>query len=74
MCALANFLECSIVNPTVIGFEEISSYWSVQYFLLFIGQCSNSLLLIGHHLDCTFTGMDKNRPYNPIGPDCASHA
>ena len=24
------FVGCSLINPTFIGFEETSSYWSVQ--------------------------------------------
>ena len=25
---------------------------------------------LGHHMDSTFTGKDKNGPNNRIGPDC----
>ena len=35
----------SIINPTFIGFEETSSYWSVQFF---------SLFFIDYHLRSTF--------------------
>ena len=35
-----NMGVCSIFNPHSIGFEETSTYWSVQFF---------SLLLIGRH-------------------------
>ena len=30
-----NFGRCSIFNPTVISFEETSSYWSVQFVQFF---------------------------------------
>ena len=36
----ANFGECSILNPTFIGFEETSSYWPVQSFSVFHWQPS----------------------------------
>ena len=29
------FAECSIINPTFIGFAEASRYWSVQFFSAF---------------------------------------
>ena len=32
---LANFGKCSLINPTFIGFEETSSYWSIQFFSVF---------------------------------------
>ena len=30
-----NFGQCSKIIPTYIGFEEPSSYWSVQFFSVF---------------------------------------
>ena len=33
-----------------------------------IGKFSFSYLLIGHHLDSTFTGTNRNGPNNLIGP------
>ena len=27
---------------------------------------------LGHHMDSTFTGKDRNGPNNRIGPDCAA--
>ena len=36
------FDECSIINLTFIGFAEASRYWSVQFFLLFIGHTQSA--------------------------------
>ena len=40
------------VNPTFIGFEETSSYWSVHF----------SLFFLGHHTDSKLTGTDRSGP------------
>ena len=44
---------CVIINPTLIGFEETSTYCSVQISVCFS---------IGHHLGIRFTGTDRNGP------------
>ena len=31
-----NFGEWSILNPTFVGFEEISCYWSIQFVYFFL--------------------------------------
>ena len=32
--------DCSLFNPTFVGFEETSCYWSVQFFSAFRQQTS----------------------------------
>ena len=56
--------KCSIINPTFICSEEISSYW----FSFF------SLFFICRHTGSKFTGIDRNGPNYRIGSDCESRA
>ena len=53
----ANVGKCSLINLTFIGFEEISSNWSVQVFSVFIG----------HHMD---KQNCRNGLNYRIGQDC----
>ena len=55
-----NFGECSLIYSTDIGFEEASSFWSVQFFFFF-------LFFIGHSTGSKPTGTDRNGPNFRIG-------
>ena len=45
---------------TWIGFEKISSYWSAQYFFVFVG----------HDMGSKFTETNRTWPNYQIGPNC----
>ena len=46
LIAQADFDECFFINPTFICFEETSSYWSVQFFFVFIGHHQSANLVL----------------------------